>query len=187
MSLETIPCISIQQPYASAVFWDGKWCENRSWFTAHRGELWIHASKVDQPSIDAAKKVGFDLEKNWPDKLHTQAIIGRVQMLRCVPGDHLLAAASEEACKILEINPDNRPPINPENSLNVEFLQAALADVYPVTWSHFLFAKYAWIFGTPEYLDAPIFMPGKQGVWKVEVDPDLLVLANIGDDEETSG
>ena len=183
MSKETISCISIQQPYASAVFWDGKWCENRSWFTSHRGELWIHASKIDEPSMAAAKKVGVDLEKLWPDKLHTGAIIGRVQMLRCVPYEDLLAAATPEACKILEINPGKLPPITPENSINVEFLTEALSGIHPITWSHFLMSKYAWIFGSPEYLDAPIPISGQRGVWKAEIDSDLLVLANAGDDE----
>lgn len=36
--------ITVRQPWASAIFECGKDVENRSWGTAYRGRLWIHAA-----------------------------------------------------------------------------------------------------------------------------------------------
>lgn len=41
---QEIRVLSVQQPAADSIFWFGKWCENRSWQTKYRGELFIHAS-----------------------------------------------------------------------------------------------------------------------------------------------
>ena len=45
MGEKFIKCISIQQPWAWAIF-HGKPVENRTWKTDYRGDLLIHASKV---------------------------------------------------------------------------------------------------------------------------------------------
>ena len=41
-----LPCLSLRQPWASALFLLGKDVENRTWFTTYRGPLLIHASKT---------------------------------------------------------------------------------------------------------------------------------------------
>lgn len=37
--------ITVQQPHAREMTDEGKRLENRTWYTHHRGELWIHAGK----------------------------------------------------------------------------------------------------------------------------------------------
>ena len=38
-------CLSVRQPWANAIFVDGKDVENRTWYTDYRGPLLIHASQ----------------------------------------------------------------------------------------------------------------------------------------------
>lgn len=42
---DTIPCLSLWQPWASLIALDAKRIETRSWSTAYRGPLAIHAAK----------------------------------------------------------------------------------------------------------------------------------------------
>jgi len=49
MSNGTPPCLSVRQPWASAVVLGFKNIENRSWTTTHRGLLLIHASVRTDP------------------------------------------------------------------------------------------------------------------------------------------
>lgn len=183
---EEITCLSIQQPYAAAVFFDGKWCENRSWATNYTGELWIHASKIDQEIVSEALSLDVDLNDVWPDRLRTGAILGRVQMLGCFSGDDLFAAATLEACDVMQENPKNRPPVTQENRKTVELIQKMLHGVNPATWSHFTRSRYAWIFGDPEYLENPIEMPGSLSLWKAKVPSSSLVLIDWGDGSDSS-
>lgn len=39
-------CLTVQEPWASAIFRCGRDVENRSWSTTHRGALVIHAGKT---------------------------------------------------------------------------------------------------------------------------------------------
>ena len=45
--METIRCLSVKQPYASAIASGEKKIEYRTWSTEYRGDILIHASKVD--------------------------------------------------------------------------------------------------------------------------------------------
>ena len=76
-------CITVHQPYASAIFELGKDVENRSWKTDYRGPLAIHASKrFDESAVLPAKQ---DLYRtDWP----LGSVIGIVQLVDCVRDSH---------------------------------------------------------------------------------------------------
>ena len=46
--------LSLTEPYATLIKEKKKWIETRSWKTAYRGELYIHASSTK-------------IQKNWKD------------------------------------------------------------------------------------------------------------------------
>ena len=74
---ETMKIISLRQPWAHLVVTGAKDIENRSWATAYRGPVLIHASlKVDK---DECANQGLD-----PADLETGAVIGIVELIDCI-------------------------------------------------------------------------------------------------------
>lgn len=71
-----VRCLSVRQPYASAILTGQKTEEYRSWPTNHRGLLAIHASKT------VAKEAIAD----YPDlDMTTGAVLGIVEVTDCIP------------------------------------------------------------------------------------------------------
>ncbi len=172
--LETIKCLSLQQPYADEVFSWGKFVENRSWPTDYRGELWIHASKIS-PGFDS-EELKLEIDKS-PTGLLTGLILGRVNLVACVSSDVLFSVATDAVCQVLRRKPKHRPAFD-ESNPDAVFLKKLLANVDPITWQHFCFDPFAWIFTKPDMLDQPIPAKGKLRIWELEVPTDQLVLAN---------
>jgi hypothetical protein len=76
------PAITIQQPWASLIVEGHKKIENRSWTTAHRGLLIIHAGmKLDH---DALAKHRRRLRN--PDDLPQGCLLGTVELTDCTEG-----------------------------------------------------------------------------------------------------
>lgn len=75
-------CLSIQQPWAWALFNASKRIENRDWQTFYRGPLLIHAGK----SLDRMGLVEFPDGILVPNIEHLPfgAVIGRVELIDCV-------------------------------------------------------------------------------------------------------
>lgn len=76
--------LSIRQPWAWLICHGGKNVENRTWQTAYRGPMLIHASKsVDIFACDILRCRGIRL----PEKFETGGIVGRARLMGCVnPG-----------------------------------------------------------------------------------------------------
>ncbi len=49
-------CLSMHQPYASLLVCGLKRHEGRTWYSAHRGRLWIHAA-AKEPSAEESNEV----------------------------------------------------------------------------------------------------------------------------------
>jgi hypothetical protein len=95
---DRMKAITLTQPWASLTMSRrpsgrfAKLFETRSWATGHKGELAIHAAKgfpkearalcEDEPFRTALLEGGF---KSWRD-LPTSAVLGTVNLVRCVPG-----------------------------------------------------------------------------------------------------
>lgn len=128
--------LSLLQPWASLVVLGAKQIETRSWQTAYRGELLIHAS--------LGKKGGF-LCRQPPfsryikdfDRLPFGAIIGSVVLTEIVPVERL--SLTNEALALLTLE------------------EKAFGD--------YTEGRYAWLLQNPVPLPEPIFIKGSLGLW----------------------
>jgi hypothetical protein len=77
LKTKNIKVLSIRQPHADHVIFGTKWCENRTWRTRYRGELFIHASRWDGPS-----------DQETPGNGEVGSIIGSVQLVDVVGDSH---------------------------------------------------------------------------------------------------
>jgi hypothetical protein len=71
--------LTLRQPWAWAVFHAGKTIENRTFPTAHRGLLLIHAGR---------SRAGLEVEGTLapaPEELVFGALLGTVQLVDCLP------------------------------------------------------------------------------------------------------
>lgn len=77
--------ITIKQPWAWLILHGFKDMENRTWYTRHRGPLAIHASaRLEQAQFDAARDIAEPLGIEIPDEIETGAILGTVELTKCV-------------------------------------------------------------------------------------------------------
>lgn len=94
--MSTTPCISIRQPWAWLIVNGYKDIENRSWKTARRGRVLVHASKgmTDQEWFDAMLfatrmcQVPMAVVDKSRDEVAQQrgGIVGSVEIVDCVDG-----------------------------------------------------------------------------------------------------
>jgi hypothetical protein len=81
--------LSIRQPWAALIVAGLKDIENRTWRTAHRGPLLIHASSTpDRVSLaEIGARVGIDaaeLRRRLAVVVHRGGIVGVVHVVDCV-------------------------------------------------------------------------------------------------------
>lgn len=94
--MSTTPCISIRQPWAWLIVNGYKDIENRSWKTARRGRVLVHASKgmTDQEWFDAMLfatrvcRVPMSVVDKCREEVAKQrgGIVGSVEIVDCVDG-----------------------------------------------------------------------------------------------------
>ena len=131
-------CISLLQPWASLVILGAKRYETRTWATAHRGGLAVHASKrFPEEARELCRKEPFrSLLKeggylSWLD-LPTGAVLGAVELTGCLPAE---AVPRLDRC------------------------QLALGD--------FRRGRWAWVLTNPRALPAPVPFRGMLGVFEL--------------------
>lgn len=95
--------ISLWQPWASLWLSDRKVHETRHWPTRHRGALLVHAAKKFIKDIEPGDPLREILDDefggHWAMDLPTGAIIGRLDLVDCVPTDGLEVIADDDrAC-----------------------------------------------------------------------------------------
>ena len=81
-------CLTLTQPWATAVFLGLKHYETRSWRTNYRGPLLIHAAKgwkAEDRAFLRARMVAGQLTPKQCAELPFGVIIGRVDLVDCVP------------------------------------------------------------------------------------------------------
>jgi hypothetical protein len=128
--------LSLLQPWASLVVTGVKIIETRSWQTAYRGELLIHASLGKKGSILCTKP---PLKKYVPHfhRLPFGAMVGSVVLEDVVPVEMLHISSSKLAALTLEAN--------------------AFGDHTK--------GRYAWLFSNPVLFQQPIPVKGTMGLW----------------------
>jgi hypothetical protein len=140
--------LSLVQPWAILVVLGAKRYETRSWQTAHRGSLAIHASGRFPPAARALcrtapfrtllAQAGFH---DW-DSLPCGAIVGVVELVQC---------------------------LNAMELANLDPVERALGDFNPGRW--------AWQLAQPRRLATPIPCRGRLSVFEgPELPPDLVYL-----------
>lgn len=84
-------CLSVQQPWASFLISGIKQHEGRTWYTPHRGRLWIHAGgkiptqqEISQleNSTRIIKQVNYI---KFPEQYPTGVLLGCVDVIDCLP------------------------------------------------------------------------------------------------------
>lgn len=83
VSLDIDRCLTVRHPWAHYIISGHKTIENRTWQTAHRGPLAIHAALIlDLKSFRFIESLGL----TPPEIFDTGAIIGVVDVVDCVRG-----------------------------------------------------------------------------------------------------
>lgn len=150
-------CLTLRQPWASLVAIGAKRIETRSWRTAHRGPLAIHAAKgFPQWAMDIVhdKKDG----KPFRDALQAAGIV----TLEDLPRGCVIAT-----CRIANVVPTERIT-DPRCFFNAPPREIALGDYTPGRWG--------WILQDIEALPEPIPARGYLGLWECD-DPRLIGMA----------
>ncbi|KAL3320696.1 Activating signal cointegrator 1 [Cichlidogyrus casuarinus] len=83
-------CLSMHQPWASLLVLGIKKHEGRSWYSAHRGPLWISAAskQPEQSEIEKVEQFYIDrgFEKSiFPSSYPTSCILGSVNVIDVLP------------------------------------------------------------------------------------------------------
>lgn len=143
MPTQKIRVLSVRQPYADEIIYGDKWNELRSWKTPYRGPVYIHASRWDGSPAQGSPGPGT-----------TGAIIGRVELVDCLPEEDLAAVL---------LNSGKRRHKLPTRLRRVaDALQRA-----DVTWEHGI-GEWNWIMLDPTPLLRPITVLGKLNLWHAE-------------------
>ncbi|RYF85259.1 MAG: ASCH domain-containing protein [Chitinophagaceae bacterium] len=129
--------LSLLQPWASLVVMGLKRIETRSWQTAYRGPLLIHASLGKKGKV-LATELPFSKYITDFDDLPFGAIIGQVQLEDIVPVERLFYTAEKLAALTLE--------------------EKAFGD--------YTKGRYAWLLTEAVRFDEMIPVKGGLGIWK---------------------
>lgn len=150
--------ISLWQPWASLVVMGAKKMETRHWTTKYRGPLLIHAAQKKVRVNERTYRLIEELEK-LPDfmenyeKLPYGAIIGRVDLIDCIPVEKL---SSGHYVGNFD-NPnlfDTKPP--------KMIYQAFLTDKERA-FGDYSAGRFAWILRNPVQFEKSIPVKGRQG------------------------
>jgi hypothetical protein len=128
--------ISLLQPWATLVIMGVKTIETRSWQTAYRGPLLIHASKGKKGSILCSRPPLSQYIEDF-HRLPFGAIIGSVSLQEIVPVEQLHLSGRQIANLTLE-----------ETAFGNEAK-----------------GRYAWLLSDPVALQTPIPVKGTLGLW----------------------
>ncbi len=132
--------LSLTQPWAQLVVWGQKQFETRSWRTAHRGPIAIHASKsFPKWAREFCDDEHFFevLGSNWAESAPLGAIVGIVSVISCLPTEVVI-----------------------EQTISMD--EQAFGD-----WSP---GRYAWGLNGPLWLIDPIPVRGMLGLWTLPQD-----------------
>lgn len=132
--------ISIRQPWAGLIVAGQKTIENRSWNTSYRGEIAIHASRLDADALLWCESNGIVLP---PLAYFERAIIGIADLAAVVIADdrrNLYFTLPDDAQR-LRIRPN----------------------LFWYNWSDF-----GWVLQSPRIID-PIPAKGRLGLWDFDV------------------
>ena len=197
MPADTIPALSIWQPWASALAHGVKQYETRHWSTAYRGPLLIHAAKKKPPCsrpddyifdfITKPELRGVFSPPEWSDEeLPPSAVLGiksrRIwRYLYELPRGVILGVATLADC--LPVTMRNRVgtlclPLNKRQDLSLQ--ETMLGDFSP--------GRFGWQLANVRLLPEPVPYRGAQGLFRVRIAdvPGLAELLATGDGKNSN-
>jgi len=134
--------ITVRQPHAQLIVQGDKKYETRPFKTLYRGELFIHSSSTfEPPAIDRCLLEPFKDYIYSPYMLKTGFIIGKVQLVDCIPTVVLLEQL-KKAGKVGE-------------------LEIAFGDYAEGRWG--------WKLENPVQFKSPLWARGKLSIWECEI------------------
>lgn len=147
MGARIIRCVSVKQPSASLIIVGQKRYETRSWSTAHRGLLAIHASaRFDEEDQALCRYDPFRTALAGADRpLPCGAVLGVVRLKDCIPSETLRS------------DPDRYGLTIPE-----------------LRFGNFSDERFGWEVEVVERFATPYPARGSLGLWGWKVPPDLL-------------
>ena len=184
--------LSLTQPWASLVALGVKRLETRSWQTAHRGPLAIHASWgfppsarrlcEEEPFLRLLEGVGLD-----EDTLPRRAVLGVCRLLGC----HLITELEAQRIAHLgageALHMGGAAVVGVEAALGVRRFGAAVVTRVEAALGDFGAGRYAWELSEPRLCRRPSPAPGRLGVWRWEtpvnfrdLEPEIAALLQEG-------
>lgn len=151
--------LTLTQPWASLVIWGEKWLETRSWATAYRGPLVIHAAKaIPRDVMEMVKGECLDSEgyfwaafqRNfvaYPTGLPRGSVLGTVELVNCVPVERVHVVRTMDV---------HRTEIR-----HGEYLAGCQDEAF----GDFSPGRFAWVMERPAPFEKPIPARGALGVW----------------------
>ena len=158
--------ITIWQPWASLLAHRVKKYETRSWATAYRGPIAIHAATIKVPQVlnkcfpeERDRLTFFDAVAKGLHGCYTGKEIENI--LNGLPTGSVIATANLVGCHIITATRGKHPSIGlgDGKTLTVDDVEATLGD-----WSN---GRYAWEFSDMKII-GPVPVKGKQGLWRWE-------------------
>jgi hypothetical protein len=153
-----IRVLSVKQPWADCIMLD-KWVENRSWRTHYRGPLWIQAGLKTDYGPDV-----FYEHRQVPGERLRGCIIGRVDLLDC--------ASQRDVIAVRDYIKGKRKTVSDRQ----EEIRNLMPRSNAKKWKYLGDSEFCWIVANPRWLKEPIPCTGKLGIFKIEVDSDMLKL-----------
>ena len=144
-------CLTVCQPYASLIFYGGKFVENRRWYTPYRGLLAIHAGKSRRYFDDPE-----DWRGEWIELRENLCFLPEQCPFGCV-----LGTAKLVACLSLDWWKEAGPCCPPEAAAYDRLIKAAMASAYAE-------GPYCWILADPRPFEATVPARGGMGLWDWE-------------------
>lgn len=174
----TIPCLSVQQPFADLICAGVKTVENRTWKTDYRGSILIHASDTVKPTKawntamnnKAFKIVHDDKYKHPSDEndFNYDEIINDPEALRQLA----IMAKWKDANE----NP-SIPPMRTGAIIGIVDLVDIKSAKDGVDNPWYIEGNYAWILEKAEFFAKPlIYRKGKLRLYQESIDPNLMTI-----------
>lgn len=154
ITAKPVHVLSIRQPHIDQILFADKFCENRSWPTRYRGELYLHASRWEPGEPQESPGEGI-----------TGAIIGK-----CTFADCVLVEDLDEIQTALFSGLKRRPKPKPVAERLHGLLELAISEGWEAaSFNRHCHGEYCFILTNRKPLAEPIPVLGKLNIWTLNL------------------
>lgn len=161
--MPVVKCLSLWQPWASAVALGAKRIETRSWSTRYRGPLAIHAAK--RP-LTKQERFDFTFDTSWRSALNL-GTPARGSWWEELPYGALIAT-----CELVDCRPTESFSLDVLHTSEIRRTELRALGIF--AWSEhemgdFSAGRYGWVLEDVRALPEPLPCRGLQGLFNVEL------------------